>query len=110
MGIGNANYVYWQEAANSGAPFVNAMPVISGPTNVFAGEPLTTTNGTVFAELTVTFSYQWMKDSVAIAGATANTYALVTGDIGGMITCVVSAVNTAGRINTVSNSLGPITA
>jgi hypothetical protein len=51
-----------------------------------------------------------MKDATVISGATANTYTLVTGDIGGMITCVVSATNTAGRINTTSNSLGPIIA
>ena len=108
MGIGNANYVYWQEASNSGAPFVDAMPVISGAITV--GDVLTTTNGTVSAAPAATFSYQWMKDSVTIAGATTNTYTLVTGDIGGIITCVVSAVNTAGRINTTSNSLGPVAA
>ena len=108
MGIGNANYVYWQEAASTGAPFVLTEPVISGAITV--GDVLTTTNGTVSAAPTAAFSYQWMKDSVIITGATANTYTLVTGDIGGIITCVVSAVNTAGRINTTSNSLGPVAA
>ena len=109
MGIGNANYVYWTEAANVGAPFTLTPPVISGTLSV--GDVLTTTNGTGKATVTgLTFSYQWMKDATAISGATANTYTLVTGDIGGMITCVVSATNTAGRINTTSNSLGPIIA
>ncbi len=108
MGIGNANYVYWTEAANVGAPFTLTPPVISGTLSV--GDVLTTTNGTVSAAPASTFSYQWMKDATVISGATANTYTLVTGDIGGMITCVVSATNTAGRINTTSNSVGPIIA
>ena len=108
MGIGNANYVYWTEAANVGAPFTLTPPVISGTPSV--GNTLATTNGSGSSDPFPTFSYQWMKDATVIAGATANTYTLITGDIGGMITCIVSATNTAGRINTTSNSLGPIIA
>ena len=108
MGIGNANYVYWTEAANVGAPFTLTPPVISGTLSV--GDVLTTTNGTVSAAPASTFSYQWMKDATVIPGATSGTLALITEDIGGIITCVVSAINSAGRINTTSNSLGPIIA
>ena len=108
MGIGNANYVYWEEAANVGAPFILTPPVISGLISV--GSVLTSTQGTVSAAGTTAYAYQWMKNSVAIASANANTYTLVTGDIGGIITCVVSATNADGKINMTSNTLGPVTA
>ena len=99
MGIGNANYVYWTEAANVGAPFTLTSPVISG-----------TLSGSGSSDPFPNFSYQWMKDATVIPGATSGTLALITEDIGGIITCVVSAINSAGRINTTSNSLGPIIA
>jgi hypothetical protein len=108
MGIGNANYVYWTEAANVGAPFTLTPPVISGTLSV--GNTLATTTGTVSSSPVSVVSYQWMKDATVIPGATSGSLALITGDIGGMITCVVSATNAAGRINTTSNSLGPIIA
>mgnify|MGYP003632459419 CR=1 FL=1 len=108
MGIGNANYVYWTEAANVGAPFTLTPPVISGTPSV--GNTLATTNGSGSSDPFPNFSYQWMKDATVIPGATSGTLALITEDIGGIITCVVSATNAAGRINTTSNSLGPIIA
>ena len=108
MGIGNANYGYWTEAANVGAPFTLTSPVISGTLSV--GDVLTTTNGTVSAAPASTFSYQWMRNSVAIASATANPYTLATADIGAMITCIITATNPNGAINVTSNSLGPIIA
>jgi hypothetical protein len=108
MGIGNANYVYWTEAANVGAPFTLTPPVISGTLSV--GNTLATTTGTVSSSPVSVVSYQWMKDATVIPGATSGTLALITEDIGGIITCVVSATNAAGRINTTSNSLGPIIA
>ncbi len=108
MGIGNANYVYWSEAANVGAPFILTPPVISGLISV--GSILTSTLGTVSASGTTVYGYQWMKNSVAISGATASTYTLVTNDIGYTITCIVDATNSDGKINMTSNKLGPVTA
>ena len=65
MGIGNANYVYWEEAANVGAPFILTPPVISGLISV--GSVLTSTQGTVSAAGTTTYAYQWMKNPVVLA-------------------------------------------
>ena len=108
MGIGNANYVYWTEAANVGAPFTLTPPVISGTLSV--GDDLTSTLGTYSAAGTTTYAYQWMRNSVAIASATTNPYTLATADIGAMITCIITATNPNGAINVTSNSLGPIIA
>jgi prepilin-type N-terminal cleavage/methylation domain-containing protein len=54
-----------------------------------------------------TVTYQWRRDGVAIAGATASTYTLVAADLGTTIT--VSATGTGGYTGTVtSTGTGPV--
>jgi hypothetical protein len=57
------------------------------------------------------YTYQWMRDGVAIGGATASTHALVAGDVGHSLTCVVTAHTTSyAKAAPPSNAVGPVVA
>lgn len=62
-------------------------PTVSGTVRV--GSVLTATSGT-WAPSPVTLGYSWMRNGVAIAGATAATYTLVAADAGASLTVGVS--------------------
>lgn len=82
-------------------PPVNTVaPVASG--TVVIGNVLSTTDGT-WDNVPTSFTYQWQRDGVDIGGATANTYTVVSADIGpgtaGIgtgIRCRVTASNAGG--------------
>jgi hypothetical protein len=84
-------------------------PTISGTTDGGTGEVLTCSTGTWDASPTPTYTYQWLRAGVAIGGATASTYTLVTADLGQPIACVVTATNRAGKGSAVASEVGPIT-
>lgn len=89
------------------APPVNSVaPVASGSVSV--GSVVSVTTGTWSGS--PTYAYQWQRGGVDIAGATALTYTLVSGDIGAMVRCVVTATNAGGAVSANSNALGPVTA
>ena len=71
------------------APVNAVLPTISGTPKV--GLPLTLDNGSWGGA--TSFTYQWKKGGTNIAGATANSYVPVVGDVGGIITCQVTGVN-----------------
>lgn len=72
------------------APVCSVLPSISGtPTE---GLVLTASNGTWSGSPTG-YAYQWMRDGVAISGATASTYTLVTADAGHVVSVRVFATN-----------------
>lgn len=81
--------------------FAEAVPTnsvnvaISGTAQV--GETLTVSAGT-WAGGGLSFTRQWKKGGVAIAGATGTTYVPVVGDIDATITCTVTATNNAGSL------------
>jgi len=53
----------------------------------------------------LTYTYQWQRDGVDIAGETANTYTTdVVTDVGTSITCIVTATNIEGSASATSNS------
>ena len=90
------------------APAVVNVPVISGGTTV--GSVLSATNGS-WTNSPTSYSYQWKKNNTAISGATTNTYTTLVGDVGGVITCEISATNSAGVSSvTSSNSITVIAA
>lgn len=74
------------------APVNSVLPAISGVAQV--GEVLTAWPG-VWANAP-TFSYVWEADGTPISGATSSTYTPVIGQIGDLITVVVTGSNTAG--------------
>jgi hypothetical protein len=87
-------------------PPVNTIaPAVTGtPTET---ETLTTTNGT-WDNAPTSYTYQWQRDAVNIAAATANTYTLVAADVGTDIRCVVTATNAAGSTPANSNTINDI--
>ena len=88
-------------------PANTVLPVISGSTVV--GQTLTTTDGTWTGFPAPTFTYQWKRGGVAISGATASSYLLVTADLGTVITVTVTATNSAGNASATAAGVGPIT-
>jgi hypothetical protein len=87
--------------------FVNTVaPAVTGTTT--EGQTLTTTNGT-WTPTPASYTYQWVRGSTPISGATASTYALVDADGDQNIFCVVTASNGSGGTTTAnSNTVGPI--
>lgn len=79
-------------ATPAAAPTNTTLPAISGVAQV--DEVLTAWEGIWTAA--PTFTYQWEADGVAISGATSSTYTPVVGQIGDVITVVVTGTNAAG--------------
>lgn len=57
-----------------------------------------------------TFTYQWKKAGVDIAGATGRTYVPVAGDVAAEITVAVKGTNNVGNATAVSPAVTPIAA
>lgn len=85
------------------APIDTAAPVVSGTPAV--GETLSCTDGSWTGTPAPTFAYSWLRDGVAISGATASTYVVQTADVGNGLTCKVTATNKSGSAAAVSNTL-----
>jgi hypothetical protein len=58
----------------------------------------------------VSYQYQWLRDGIAITGATASTYRLSAADRGAMIHVRVTAINPYGSAPAESASVGPVAA
>jgi len=82
-------------------PANTVLPVISGALGT-----LSTTNGT-WANTPTSFAYQWKRNGANIGGATANTYTIVTADIGTTLTVTVTATNAAGSTPATSAGYTP---
>lgn len=87
---------------------VTGQPVILGTTT--EDQVLTAdTSGISDVDGLGTFSYQWYRDGVVIAGATATTYTLDDADVGSTTTLVVSYTDNQGTAeSTTSAGVGPI--
>ncbi|GEP40379.1 hypothetical protein NPS01_40420 [Nocardioides psychrotolerans] len=78
------------DAPSSGAAGTNtAPPTISGTPQV--GQTLTATSGTWEPNAGLDFSYRWLRDGVAITGATGSTYVLKQADVDTDISVQVTA-------------------
>jgi hypothetical protein len=87
------------QAYESGVP-INITPPVASGTGV-VGQTLAVTVGTWIQAPTYTF--QWLRNGVAIAGATAQTYLLVAADSGKTVSCAVTAT-VAGKTTTVNSN------
>jgi len=82
-------------------PSIATAPVVTGPPRENA--TLTTTNGTWFGTPPVSYTYQWQRCDAGgancspIPSANAQTYQLVTADVGSTIRAAVTGANTAGN-------------
>lgn len=94
--------------ASTTVPVSNtALPSISGTTT--SGSILTGTTGTWAGTLPITYVYQWLRNGVPIASATAVTYTLGVADVGALISFRVTATNPGGTAPATSATVGPIT-
>ena len=81
-----------------------------------AGQTLTTSSGTWGGSPAPSFSYQWQQcDGVGlncsnVPGATAASYQLIGGDVGHMITVVVTGANGSGSAAASAAPIGPVAA
>jgi hypothetical protein len=78
------------------------MPVFTGKTlevagNARVGETLTCPQGEWSAAPRPTYTYTWLRNGAAIAGASGSAYRIVTADRGTALTCVVTATNKEGK-------------
>lgn len=87
-------------------PANSVAPAVSG--NLDVGSTLTTTNGTWTN--TPTFTYQWLRGSTVIAGATSSTYVLVAADVGSTIRSKVTGTNASGALAVSSTATGTVVA
>jgi ribosomal protein L11 len=88
----------------AGAFYPDPTPTIAG--SVYVGSTIKAVPGTW--EPTPTLRYQWKRNGVAIAGATATSYKLTTSDYGTKITVTVTATR-AGFPSTARTSAATVT-
>jgi len=82
-------------------------PTISGTAAV--GSTLTAARGTWYPTQGVAFSHQWLRDGVAIDGATAATYTLRDADAGRSVSVQVIAMVQGATETATSAPTGPVT-
>ncbi len=88
-------------------PVNTVLPVISGTET--QGQVLSVTNGT-WTNTPLSYGYQWLRDGVAIGGATSSTYTLGLADVGTQVSCTVTATNGSGSGTATSLATGSIAA
>lgn len=79
--------------AAANMPVNSVLPAITGTKQV--GATLTCSNGTWSNSPTLAF--QWLRDGVAISGATANTRVLAGADQGALMSCSVIATKNGAQ-------------
>jgi hypothetical protein len=92
------------------APPLNS-PAISGSANV--GQTLTASTGAWSGTPPLSYAYQWQRCNPGcanIAGATGSSYTLIAVDAGAKVRVVVTASNSAGNAQAISNKVGPVAA
>lgn len=80
--------------ASGVAPYVTAVPAITGTATV--GQILTLSTGTWSGDATITYAYAWYANNIQIAGAMASTFTLTSAQLGKRITGRVTASNASG--------------
>jgi hypothetical protein len=78
------------------------LPSISGTPSV--GFTLTCNRGIWSGKPPPSFTYQWLREGVPIAGATGGTYVVEAGDAGHLLTCTVLGSNAEGSLEVESTN------
>lgn len=87
-------------------PYNTVAPAITG--TIQDGQTATCSSGTWLGS--PTYTYQWYLDGDAIVGEITNEYVIVTGDVGSVLTCIVTATNRFGATTQVSNTTAAVLA
>jgi hypothetical protein len=115
-GAVTANFTY---GATPSGDYQGVVVIKGSVTNAsFSQNPTLSSDSGFYGEgdtLTVTYAHNgtsetiaWLRDGIAIGGATTATYTLVSADLGTMISARVTATNTAGTAQLTSSAVGPI--
>jgi Bacterial Ig domain/Glycosyl hydrolase family 26 len=94
-------------------PTWSVPPTISGTTQ--SGQTLTSSNGSWSGTLPMSYAHQWLRcnssgaSCVPIQGATSQSYAVGSRDVGSTLRSQVTAANTAGTSSTQSAQTGVVT-
>ncbi len=83
-------------------PATTGAPALTGTAAV--GGTLTCSTGS-WANNPTSLAYKWLRNGVAIAGQTANTYTVQGADAGKGVACEVTASNGAGATGSTSNTV-----
>jgi hypothetical protein len=89
------------EPVNTALPGISGVPVV--------GEILSASTGTWTGSDPKTYAYQWLRNAVAISGATNAVYTIVEADVGTRLSVQVTATNAEGSASAVSAQTDPIT-
>jgi hypothetical protein len=104
--IAGSGFAQGSAAQANYAPQNTAAPTISGTPQV--GQTLTASPGTWSSDTTPTFTYQWQRCDdkgnacAAISGATKQTYAVASADLGKTLRVAVTATNPSGSASATS--------
>lgn len=79
------------------SPSNTIAPTLSPSGTQSTGTVITVGNGTFAGTAPLTYAYRWKRNGSIILGETANTYTIVAGDDGTVITAEVKATNTYGE-------------
>lgn len=90
----------------SGTPVNLSAPVVFG--TAIVGQSLGVLVGSWYGYPAITYTYQWQRNSVNISAATSTYYTLVSADDTAIIRCVVTATNTVGSTQAISNSTAAV--
>jgi hypothetical protein len=96
------------QGARKAAPSNTSPPTISGTAR--EGETLTASGGSWSGSTPMTFSYRWQRCNSGgsncgnVSGATSQTYTVAHGDVGRTLRVSVTASNSDGSANAVSNA------
>ena len=98
-----AGVVTSSDTVGVGGPPSGGLPTLSGATKV--GSVLSCATGTWAGIPKPAFTYQWLRNGAPIAGATAASYTTTLADVGGKVTCEVTASNELGATKATSAEL-----
>jgi len=82
------------------APVFTESPTFTGGSPPTEGLPVEITSSGATGDPTPVVTYEWRLDGVPIGGATAAVYTPVSGDVGGVLSVVLTATNVAGTAQT----------
>lgn len=89
-------------------PTNTVAPFISTDGTPAVGEVVTAGVGT-WANSPTGYTYQWLRNGVSIAGATASTHTIVGADVGtGVLSCSVTATNSGGSATVNTPAISPV--
>lgn len=84
------------------APRATVAPSVTGTGTI--GATLTCSKGNWTGTAPISYSYQWLKNGVAISGQTAATHRIVMAETGRNLSCRVKGANSAGSATSTSTA------